>query len=206
MTISYGITVCDEISEIQRLITVIEKHKREQDEIVVLYDKSKNSKEVEDYLNSIKISNFSWYKGKFEGNFANWKNILWDLCKGDYIFFIDADEVPSKNLIEQLPFILEYNNSLEVYYVPRINIVNGITENHIKQWGWKFDENGWVNYPDMQLRISKRIPEIRWTGKVHETLTGFNYYSHLPMFQDFDLHHVKDIKRQEKQNNYYNSL
>ena len=40
MKISYAITVCNEFIEIQRLLHFLLKHKRYQDEIVILFDKA----------------------------------------------------------------------------------------------------------------------------------------------------------------------
>jgi hypothetical protein len=38
MKISYAITVCDELEEIKRLVSFLLSNKREQDEIVILFD------------------------------------------------------------------------------------------------------------------------------------------------------------------------
>ena len=38
MKISYAITVCNEFIEIQTLVNFLLKHKRQEDEIVILYD------------------------------------------------------------------------------------------------------------------------------------------------------------------------
>ena len=43
MKISYAITVCNELEEIQRLIPLLKEIKRQEDEIVVLLDKPKAS-------------------------------------------------------------------------------------------------------------------------------------------------------------------
>ena len=50
MKISYAIPVCNEFVEIQRLITFLLENKRDEDEIVVLYDSNNGDKEVEVYL------------------------------------------------------------------------------------------------------------------------------------------------------------
>ena len=142
----------------------------------------------------------------FKGHFADWKNLLTKLCNGDYIFQIDADEYPHNSLIENLPAILKSNPDNEVYLVPRVNTVDGLTEEHIQKWGWNINEKGYVNWPDYQWRIWKNIPEIKWVNKVHEKLEGFLQYSPLPSQEELALYHPKDIKRQEKQNNYYEGL
>jgi hypothetical protein len=207
MKISYAITVCNEFIEIQRLISFLLKNKRSKDEIVILYDEQNGDPEIEVYLRSHSVNGeFNWHKGKFKNHFADWKNKLTTYCSGDYIFQIDADEIPNEYLISILPTILESNIEIEVYLTPRINTVIGITQEHIQKWGWNLDNKNWINYPDYQWRIWKNIPEIKWINKVHERLEGFKTYAALPSQEEFSLYHPKDIKRQEKQNNYYNIL
>ena len=128
-----------------------------------------------------------------------------EACSGDYIFQIDADEIPHKSLLHNLPVLLE-SNSVEMLRVPRVNTVNGLTENHITKWGWRVNENGWVNWPDPQWRIYKRTPEIKWRNKVHEVIDGYKTHADLPYEEEWCLYHPKDIKRQEKQNKFSETL
>jgi len=208
MKISYAITVCNEFLEIQKLIPFLLENKRQQDEIVVLYDQKNGNAEITSYLRQFsKLPNFQFWRGlDFNGHFANWKNKLTEYCSGDYIFQIDADEMPHKVLLSYLPEILENNPDNEVYLVPRVNTVEGLTDEHIKKWGWEVNDGGWVNYPDYQWRIWKNKPEIKWKNKVHEVLEGYKTYSPLPSQEVLSLYHPKDIKRQEKQNAYYDTL
>jgi hypothetical protein len=208
MKITYAVTVCNEFIEIQRLVAFLLQHKRIQDDIVVLYDEANGDPDIESFLRTHSVNaEFSWHKAKFENHFANWKNRLSSLCSGDYIFQIDADEIPHEKLIETLPYILEENHGdIEVYLVPRVNTVAGLTESHIKQWGWNVDEEKRVNWPDYQWRIWKNVPDIKWINKVHERLDGFKVWSPLPEMVEYSLYHPKTIERQEKQNNYYNTL
>ena len=62
MKISYAIPVCNEFIEIQRLISFILSNKREEDEIVVLYDSNNGDREVEAYLRRMNVdsSSFLW--------------------------------------------------------------------------------------------------------------------------------------------------
>lgn len=207
MKISYAITVCNEFIEIQRLIHFLLEHKRIQDEIIVLFDEQNGDIEVENFLRSHSINGeFGWHKGKFNNHFADWKNKLTGFCKGDYIFQIDADEIPNEHLINNLPYVLEHNLAVELYAVPRVNTVEGLTPEHIQRWGWGVNEDGWVNWPDFQTRIYKNKPEIQWVNKVHERLNGHKEFAYLPMEEEWALYHPKTIKKQEKQNNYYNTL
>ena len=148
----------------------------------------------------------TWRGFEFEGHFADWKNKLTSYCSGDYIFQIDADEIPHKNLIDNLPVLLEANPEVDMLRVPRVNTVEGLTQEHIKKWGWNVNEKGWVNWADWQMRIYRRHPDIKWVNKVHEVLEGFKIHSMLPAEEEWALYHPKDIKRQEKQNAYYDTL
>ena len=207
MTISYAITVCNEFLEIQRLITFLLKNKRLQDNIVVLFDESNGDREVENYLRShSQNGEFHWHKAKFQGHFADWKNKLTSLCTGDWIFQIDADEIPHNNLVENLPALLKENQNVDMIRVPRVNTVEGLTEEHIKKWGWNINEKGWVNWADWQMRIYKNTTKIKWINKVHEVLNGFSNHGMLPAEEEWALYHPKTIERQERQNEYYNKL
>jgi hypothetical protein len=207
MKISYAITVCNEFEEIKRLVEFLLRIKRPKDEIVILYDHKNGSEEIAEWLiKHNKLPNFQMWRGFFEGHFGEWKNELSDYCNGDYIFQIDADEMPHTNLINYLPTILEANPKNEVFLISRVNTVEGLTEEHIKKWGWNVNSKGWVNFPDAQTRLWKREGRIRWYGKVHERLVNYNTYTNLPEDETFSLIHHKDIKKQEKQNNYYDEL
>jgi hypothetical protein len=207
MKISYAITVCREYKEIKSLVTFLKEKKRAEDEIVILFDQKNGSAEVEMWLTKMnKYPNIQFWRGFFDNHFADWKNKLTEYCKGDYIFQIDADEIPNSFLIENLPTILESNPENEIYLVPRVNTVEGLEDNHIKQWGWKINELGWVNWPDYQWRIWKNKPEIKWKNKVHEVLSGFKTYAALPQDENYSLLHAKAIERQIKQNEYYDTL
>tara|TARA_R110000803_G_scaffold185881_1_gene248288 strand:- start:2220 stop:2849 length:630 start_codon:yes stop_codon:yes gene_type:complete len=209
MKISYAITVCDEFLEIQRLLSLLLNNKRRQDEVVVLVDLSKNkpTSELLRYLHELSSEDYiTLVEDTFKGHFADWKNLLTKSCSGDYIFQIDADEYPNKELIETLPFLLEMNKDVDVMLVPRVNTVKGLTQDHIAKWRWSINEKEWVNWPDYQWRVYKNDPTIKWVNKVHEKLEGFKQYATLPMEEGFALYHPKDIERQEKQNNYYSTL
>ena len=181
MKISYAITVCNEFVEIQKLISFILKNKRNEDEIIILFDSKNGDPAIEEYLRSHSVNGeFIWVKGEFGNHFADWKNKLTKLCSGDYIFQIDADELPHTKLMESLPEILEKNSHNDVFLVPRVNTVEGILDEHINKWGWRLNEKKWINWPDNQWRIYKNNGTIKWINKVHERLDGFKTFASLP--------------------------
>lgn len=209
MRISYAITVKDEFEEIQRVLPIIQARIRTCDEVVVLWDKASDCEKVnyiEEYLRSHSVDNsFRWYSDCFNGNFAEWKNKLKTLCTGDFIFQIDADEYPDECLIDNLPDIIAENN-VDLIYVPRINIVKGLTSEHVHKWNWNVNENNWINFPDFQTRIYRNCSYISWENKVHERIIGFQSYAVLPRTSEWCLWHIKSIERQERQNAYYDTL
>lgn len=208
MTISYAIPVCNEFVEIQNLIAFLLKNKRPEDEIIVLYDSNNGDKEVETYLRKMNTdkTRFRWASYEFDGNFAEMKNRLNSMCSKDYIFQIDADEMPNEYMMKIIPQMLEVNKETDLIRVPRINKVEGLTEAHIQKWGWRVDNEGRINWPDLQWRIYRNDPRIRWHGEVHEKIIGHATHAVLPMEEDFALTHNKTIERQEKQNAFYETL
>jgi len=207
MTLSYAIPVCNEWLELEYLLNYLFKHKRTQDEIVVQCDKGNTTpsvyqvlKQFSDYK-KLKVVEFPLNK-----DFSSFKNNLKDACNGDYIFQIDADEYPDDYLMDTVEEVIKMNNSVDVFWVPRINKVNGLTQEHIDKWGWNIDPKGKINFPDYQCRILKNVPYIKWKNKVHEQLVGHKSQSQLPANDEFCLIHLKDIERQEKQNELYSKL
>ena len=207
MKISYAVTVCNEFLEIQRLLQKLLTLKKPQDEIVVLWDSKNGDPMVETYLRKMNVekSLFLWYPYEFDGHFADLKNELTKHCSGDYIFQIDADEYPHETLMDNIHEILE-ENDVDVILVPRVNTVEGLTQDHIQKWRWNVNEKGWVNFPDPQWRIYKNSESIRWENKVHEKLVGYDTISNLPWMEELSLYHPKEIERQERQNEYYDTL
>jgi hypothetical protein len=209
MTISYAITVCNELEEISRLLDLLLSSKRPIDEIVVLMDTTKASDELVSTLRHYEMHNMNHltvWAAEFQGHFADWKNKLTSYCTGDYVFQIDADEYPHSNFIADIPAILEGNPDVDLYLVPRVNTVEGLTQEHIQKWGWRVDGNEWVNWPDWQHRIYRNDGNIEWKNKVHEILVNYKQFTYLPTAEEYALYHPKTIDRQERQNNYYDTL
>jgi hypothetical protein len=198
--------VCNELTEIKKLLPFLLEYKRPEDEIVILYDENNGDSMVLDFLlPHNKLPNVqTWRSYDFHKNFADWKNLLNSYCKGDFIYQLDADEMISEYIIQNLPSILDMNKDVDLYFVPRINTVSGLTDEHIKMWGWNVNDKGWVNFPDYQGRIYRQ--KMGWYGKVHERIVGGERFSSLPHDEEYCIQHHKTIERQEKQNNLYNTI
>lgn len=206
VSISYCITTHNEGAiYLENLFQMLLKYLQPEDEIVVVDDHS------DDPSTLATLSKYSAYITVYEnalnGDFSAQKNFAKSKCTKEYVVFIDADEVPCDTLMLTMKEILFNNPEVDMYLVPRINMVQGLTQEDINRWGWQVNEKGWVNYPDYQTRIVKNIPEILWEGKVHERLVGHNTHSALPHeSSEYCLIHLKEINRQRIQNEMYSKL
>ena len=208
MKISYAITTHNETEEINELLEFLIHNTDREDEICVLDDFSdEKTQEVftswtSQYgnLKPIKVE-----QRALNRDFASQKNYLNSMCSGDYIFNIDADEIPHQILVEQIKDILEIND-VDLIWLPRVNLVEGITEEHLVEWQWRMNDKGWINYPDYQARVYRNIDYIKWIKPVHEHITGCKTYSHLPPNEELSLYHCKQIEKQEDQNELYRGI
>jgi glycosyltransferase involved in cell wall biosynthesis len=209
MKISYYITTHNEGQYVWDILEQLVPHCRHTgDEIVVLDDHSDDRTTLDAFKWMIEQTDVRTCVAvsKFQGDFAAHKNVGHGYCRGDYIFQLDADELLQDELLSSVTEIVESNPEVDLYYVPRINIVNGLTEEDIKRWNWRVSHQGWVMFPDYQGRLYKNLPHIKWEGKVHERIVGHKALTALPPEEEYAIIHVKEIDRQRKQNEFYNTL
>ena len=203
MKISYAILTHNEGEYIDKLLTFLVENKREEDEIVIIDDNSTDEKTIK-VLKKFK-SNIVLKSRVFDGD-ATQKNFLNSHCTGDYILQLDADELISQEFINMLPNILNSNSEIDLFYVPRINTVEGLTQEHIKKWKWNVNEKGWVNFPDWQMRLYRNCDWVKWEGLLHSKIIGQKTFTTLPTDELFCILHPKEIERQEKQNTLYEKI
>ena len=204
--ISYSILTHNEDESLLKLLEFLVEHKDEEDEIVILDDFSDNKKTIEILDFFVEAHNIKYDQRHLMKDYAGQKNTLTHMCKNDYIVNIDADELPNKWLMKNIKSILETNPTIDLYWVPRVNTVEGLTQEHINKWHWQVNEKGWVNWPDYQGRIWRNRPNIMWKNPVHEVLTGYKEHTFLPAEEEFCFYHPKTISKQEKQNEFYSTI
>lgn len=198
MVISYAICACEgEENELRNLLTFLKEACKKEYEIVVLLDSSKNCDTLQTVIKE--FQDVKTYFRNFKGDFATHKNYLGDLCNGDIIFNIDADEIPQEGLIH---LVENMNEQFDVICVPRINICPGYTEDFIQKHGFNVNDVGWINWPDYQGRIYKK--NLKWIGNVHEKIDGAPKF--IPPNPKFALWHIKTTERQNRQNELYKSI
>ena len=205
MKISYSILTHNETKSLEKLLRFLVKWKADEDEIVVLddYSDDEKTKQILDFY--VSTEDIIYEQRSLNNDYATQKNYLKSMCSGDYSFNLDADEMISRWLIKNIHGILE-DNQIDLIYLPRINTVEGLTQQHIQQWGWNVNEEGWINFPDWQGRVFKNRPNIKWEKPVHEMIKGFQTYAHLPTEKPFCMLHYKKIEKQEQQNKKYDGI
>ena len=215
MKISYLVTCKNETLELLQLIEKLKTHidfVAPNDEVVILDDFS-NNEDTKKILAKAKSYGFTVVQHSLNKNFSEHKNYGSKRCVGDYILQIDADEYLSQPLLNNIHEIIESNPTVELYRVPRVNIVRGATDNDARNWGWhisKLPEFGdlpiinWGNGGDYQSRIYKNSLRIQWHKPLHETIMGASIVADLPKEVDYAIIHDKTIDRQKAQNEFYN--
>jgi len=203
MKISYAILTHNEGEYIAELLTLLTTYKRDIDEIVIVDDYSDDERTkfiLNDFKDLIKLD----YR-TFDGDHTQ-KNYLNSLCTGDYILQLDADELVQSNFLEMLPELLEENNETDLFIMPRINTVEGLTQEYIQKWRWNVNEKGWVNFPDWQMRLYRNCDWVKWDGLLHSKIEGHKTYVFLPTEELFCIIHQKQLARQVEQNNLYDKI
>lgn len=231
VSISYCIPVHNEFRELDMLLNQITKFLEDDDEIIIQGDQGKVTNDVisviRKFHKDLRVKYIEYPLNKDYGTFKN--NLIKNSSK-DYIFQIDADELVSVGLLSTVKSLLLENPDIELFRLPRLNIVQGLSDDLIKQWGWRKDRMPIekldystkdilqkynlgldyvfaINFPDKQSRLFKRKEEIRWVNKVHEVISGMQSYADLPS-TDFQycLFHVKSAQRQLAQNKFYETI
>ena len=196
MKISYAITVCNESKELYSLIAFLIKVKDTDDEINILVDSLHSTSAVKSVLNHFKeyiVIN----EREFCGNFSAHRNFHINKCFGDYIFVIDADEMPKEKLIKNIKSIINDSNA-DIIMIPRINIHPGMTDEWILKHKFNTNELGWINWPDYQGRIFKNDPTtIHYNNELHEMVSGAKKPIVLQPDQSLAIWHIKSIDKQD---------
>jgi len=203
MKISYAILTHNEGEYIEKLLAFLTTYKRDIDEIVVVDDNSDDdlTKSILDkYKNKIEL-----HYRTFDGDHTQ-KNYLNSKCTGDYILQLDADELVKPEFLQMLPELLEENNETDLFIMPRINTVEGLTQEWIQKWRWNVNEKGWVNFPDWQMRLYRNCDWVKWDGLLHSKIEGYKTFINLPQSELFCILHPKQLDRQIAQNTLYDKI
>lgn len=203
MKISYAILTHNEGEYIAELLALLFTYKRDIDEIVIVDDYSDDER-TKSILNDFKDLITLDYR-TFDGDHTQ-KNYLNSKCTGDYILQLDADELVKPEFLEMLPELLESNSETDLFIMPRINLVDDLTEEYIQKWGWNINEKKHINFPDWQMRLYRNCDWVKWDGLLHSKIEGHKTYIFLPPEELFCIIHHKQLERQINQNNLYDKI
>jgi len=119
------------------------------DEIIVIENSANDEtiKVVKKYTQKV-------YKSK-SNSFAERHNLGKELSKGDWIFYIDADERVSRSLSAEIKNSI--NGSLDAYEVRRVNFFLAKEVRYGDR------------YPDYVVRLFRKSKLVSWTGIIHES-------------------------------------
>ena len=134
MFVSYLVTTHNETDCLDSLLSKLMSFKKDNHEVVLLDDYSDNPTTIsiiEKYKSSI-----NFQQKKLQNDYGAHKNYGISLCKGEWIFQIDADELPTDVLLENIDVLLESNANNETLWLPRLNYFVGVTQTDIEMWGW----------------------------------------------------------------------
>lgn len=201
MFLSYLVTTHNETDCLDTLLSKLTSTKKTNHEIVLLDDYSDNPTTIsiiEKYKSSI-----NFQQKKLQNDYGAHKNYGISLCKGEWIFQIDADELPTDVLLENIDVLLQSNANNETLWLPRLNYFVGVTQKDIEMWGWNYHD-GMINFPDFQSRLFKNLPHIRYERRLHEKVEGYKSYAFIPPQKDIALIHNKTIEKQRETNMKYN--
>lgn len=201
--VTFAIGVCNEARELDDLLHFLINEQdviNHGDEVNVVVD----SKNVTPSVRSIlkQFDTVTVCEHPLDGDFSEHRNYHITQCTGDVIFMLDADEIPQAKLID----VARNFDQGDILYVPRMNICPGYSEEWLKKHNFKVNNIGFINWPDFQGRIFKRVPHVRWTGKVHEKLTGSEKVVGLAPDVSNGLWHIKNLKKQDRQNSLYDTI
>lgn len=202
MNISFGITVKDEF-EVFNLIKYISCFLKEGDQIVTLRDSDKPH--IHDELIKQEYPWVRSYYRPLNNNFAEQKNWLINLCEhGELVMLLDADELPSYELMRNIHEIPNIYRGADAFAFPRINIYAGLQKTDATDLG--LDDQNRFHFPDYQRRFFKNKRNILYSGELHETLRGYSYCYDIPYSSKCFLIHCKTVERQCEGNKLYSEI
>jgi hypothetical protein len=202
-SIGYMILCKNEDSSLELLLKQITKLKAPQDKVYVVRDKNGNNNKTKYILESYKDEIIAFEK-PVDKAIHDQKNWLAKQSDTDYLFYLDADELLDERFYTIVHQLIE-GNDVDVFFLPRTNIVIGITEEYRASRGWKLDEKGRINWPDVQDRLFRNKRGIHFNPIPHGRLIGQDTYTMLPEEELYAIYHEKSIEKQKSDNEWHDN-
>lgn len=128
------------------------------DELVIVWDCTTTTQapEIKTQITTKQISR------PLRKDFSAQRNLMLSLCEGDWIIYLDADELMSKQSWASLRNIIS-STDIDAVYLPRKTFYPD--KKHCRM--------GYGLWPDLQLRLFRNSPKLSFERPIHEKLTGF---------------------------------
>ena len=204
MKISYQILCKNEDKSLDKLLSFLTTYKDSEDEINICRDKLGENKNTIKILEKYK-EQINFFEREITHTIHNQKNYLATKAKGDYLFYLDADELLEPKFIKNIKIILKNNSNVDIFFLPRINIVKGLTEDYAKSRGWKIDSKNRINWPDIQDRLFKHKKGIKYKEIPHGRLINYKTKSIFPLEDIYAIYHEKSMEKQQSDNSWHDN-
>lgn len=201
--LSIAIMTHNEITEFAWLMEALSPHMNATTEIVVLDDFSGS-----DMVKLVQSFPVRFFQRALDKNFSAQRNHLKSLCRGDFIFLLDPDEIPAPMLLRCLPNLIAAmrEHELDACSMPRLNRVLEASS-PVDARTLKLTDDDLRTQPrDDQTKLVRNAPDIRWTNRVHERLLGARRVGRVPQHVQYAIWHVKQRSRLEGQTKFYRSI
>ncbi len=206
MRISYAILSHNEGASLATLLAAIRRPSRAFAWEIVIVDDFSDDPLTREILAAEEYAGSKIIKHALGGDFGAQKNVLTEQCSCDYVFNLDADELPPTRLVAQADVYCRREPDVDVFELPRLNTVADATDADLLAWGKTRNALGHIDWPDWQQRLYRRTPSLRWQGRVHEKLVGYRKLLRFPAEPGFAIMHAKTRAQQATAHARYKTL
>lgn len=205
--LSYAILLYQEKETFQKLMNQLYRIPHSFEVRVVLDGDRPEMLELLEYYKKAH-PNFYYERRSLNKNFSAQRNFIAAHCQGDYIVRIDADELMPEEILQNIDLYLNKfdQEEYDAIWMPRINFSGAISPELIARDRLKINDKGWVNWPDMQLKIYRNSPSLSWINTVHERLVGSKKEYHFPQEEKYAIWHDKPAEALKASNAYYRTF
>jgi hypothetical protein len=207
--IDYHIAAYYEAQQLDTLLTFLYKHKGNDDNIVVTLDTPNATQETIEVVHKHNIEplfhplNLNQPNGQFDYSKKH--------CTNKYMFCLCADETPHEFLMGQVANIIATHPQVDAFSFPRMNIfpdlnaetsanmyVGNRPQNYLLSWSKTLE--GWLEWPDYQVKLIQNVEYIHYGGATHSGLIGHRKLLKLPADPKYGLYHIKTVEQQSESN------
>lgn len=148
-----------------------------------------------------------FFQRPLRADFASQRNHMKSLCRGEFIFYLDPDELPSDRLVRGLPEIVRMmaGQDIDACTLPRLNILHDSDE-IVHPASLDPGNPHYRVFWEDQYRLLRNVPYLYWTQRLNEYLTGMRRCFAFPRASDYTLLHAKGRRHAQRQEKFYRAI